>query len=180
MAFDFELSELALDRACKRAQNIVDDARDSLKEGSDHMHKSLIFATKWEIDRIFDVDMKENHVAKVISELFYSAELKVELEQRVDHYNMVLHVIKTSHYLTDEKINRTMKTFESLGTVIPKELYLAKYVRKNYQENQRQNALKDAIKTIFPTINNNLILDEIAANTLYPGFSSKQTKTYFS
>ncbi len=166
MAFDFELSELVLDRAYKKAQNIVDDTRASFKEGSDQMHKSLILTTKLEIDRIFNINIKENDAAKVISKLFYSSELAVELEKRIEYYNMVLHVITTAHYFTDEKINRTIKTFKSSGIDIPKELHLAKYVRENYQENQRQNALEDAIKTIFPTINNNLILDEITAKSL--------------
>jgi len=166
MTFDFELNELVLDRAYIKAQNTVDDTRASFKEGSDQIPKSLIFATKSEIDRIFDVDIKENDAAKLISKLFYSPELEVELEKRVEYYNMVLHVITTAHYFTDEKINRTMKTFKSLGIDTPRELHLAKYVRENYQENQRRNALKEAIKTIFPTINNNFILDEITAKAL--------------
>lgn len=166
MAFDFELSELALDITYKRAQNIVEDARASLKEDSDCIPKSLILATKWKIDSIFDVDIKEDHAGEVVSELFYSPELEVELEKRIEHYNMVMHVVKTAHYLTDEKINRTMKILEALNVDISKELYLAKYVRESYQENQRSKALQDAVKTIFPSINNNIILDEIVAKAL--------------
>ncbi|WP_373030939.1 hypothetical protein [Sulfurovum sp.] len=166
MAFDFELSELALDRAYKKTQNIVDDVRASLQEGSDSIPESLILVTKREIDRIFDVDIKEEHVCKIVSELFYSPELEVELEKRIEHYNIVLHVVKTAHYLTDEKIKRTMKILEALDTDIPKELYIANYVRENYQENQRRKALKDAVKTIFPSINNNIILNEIANKAL--------------
>ncbi|MEN8727915.1 MAG: hypothetical protein ABF276_08135 [Sulfurovum sp.] len=166
MAFDFELSELALDRAYKKTQNIVDDARASLQEGSDGIPKSLILVTKQKIDRIFNVDIKEDHASKVVSELFYSPELEVELEKRIEHYYIVLHVVKTAHYLTDEKINRTMKILQALDTDIPKELYIANYVRENYQVNQRRKSLKDAVKTIFPSINNNIILDEIANKAL--------------
>ena len=166
MGFDFERSELVLDRPYKMAQNIVDDIRASLKEESDCIPKSLILTIKRKIDSIFNVDIKENHAGEVVSKLFYNPDLEVELEKRIEHYNMVLNVVKTAHYLTDEKINRTVKILEALNADISKELYLAKYVRENYQENQREKALKDAVKTIFPSINNNTILDEIVAKAL--------------
>ena len=59
-----------------------------------------------------------------------------------------------------------MKILQALDTDIPKELYIANYVRENYQVNERRKSLKDAVKTIFPSINNNIILDEIANKAL--------------
>jgi hypothetical protein len=127
---------------------------------------SFILATKWEIDRIFDINIEDKYAAKVTDILFYLPDLEEELEKRVEYYNMVLHVIQTAHYLTDEKINRTRKIFEALKVNVPKELELAEYVRENYQINQHRKALKDAVKTIFPSINNDFILDEIATSAL--------------
>lgn len=199
MSFEFDLSELALDRACKNAQNIIEQLRASLKDGSGRTPESLklynryydglsitakqyaedkdiqdevehtvlmILATKWQIDRIFDIDIEEKHAAQVTDPLFYNNELEEELEKRVEYYNMVLNIIQTAHNLTDEKISHTKETLEALGIDIPKELELAEYVRSNYAKNQRRKALKNALKDIFPQINNKIILNEITSKAL--------------
>ncbi len=200
MSFDFELSKFALDRANKRAQSIIDEVRDSLKDGSGRMSKSLniynkyqkgepisakqyeedrdvreevdravslILATKWEIDRIFDVDIEDKDAVKVTDVLFYQPELEEQLEDRVKHYQMVLHAIKTAHTLTDAQLKTTAKTLDALGVDMPREMKIILHVRENYAKNQLKTALADAVETIFPSINNKIILDQITAKALH-------------
>ena len=199
MSFDFELTDLGLDRAFKRAQNIIDEVRDSLKDGSDRIPDSLkvynryydglpitakqyvenadvrdevehtvlmILATKWQIDRIFDIDIEDKDAAKVTDPLFYDNELEEELEKRVEHYQTTLHAIKTAYSITEAKLKATMMTLEALDAEIPKVLKIAIYVRENYAKNQLRKALADAIKTIFPPIKNKKTLDQIAAQVI--------------
>lgn len=199
MSFDFELRDLGLDRAFKRAQNIIDEVRDSLKDDSDRIPDSLkvynryydgipitakqyvenadvrdevehtvlmILATKWQIDRIFDIDIEDKDAAEVTNPLFYDNELEEELEKRVEHYQTTLHAIKTAYSITEAKLKATMMTLEALDAEIPKVLKIAIYVRENYAKNQLRKALADAVKTIFPSIKNKKILDQIAAQTM--------------
>lgn len=199
MSFDFELRDLGLDRAFKRAQNIIDEVRGSLKDDSDRIPDSLkvynryydgipitakqyvenadvrdevehtvlmILATKWQIDRIFDIDIEDKDAAEVTNPLFYDNELEEELEKRVEHYQTTLHAIKTAYSITEAKLKATMMTLEALDTEIPKVLKIAIYVRENYAKNQLRKALADAVKTIFPSIKNKKILDQIAAQTM--------------
>ena len=199
MSFDFELRDLGLDRAFKRAQNIIDEVRDSLKDDSDRIPDSLkvynryydgipitakqyvenadvrdevehtvlmILATKWQIDRIFDIDIEDKDAAEVTNPLFYDNELEEELEKRVEHYQTSLHAIKTAYSITEAKLKATMMTLKALDTEIPKVLKIAIYVRENYAKNQLRKALADAVKTIFPSIKNKKILDQIAAQTM--------------
>lgn len=199
MSFEFELTDVGLNRAFKRAQNIIDEVRDSLKDSSDGIPDSLqvynryydgvpitlkqyeenedikdevehtvlmILATKWQIDRIFDIDIDEKDAAKVANPLFYDNALEEELEKRVDHYQTTLHSIKTAHSISEEDLSSTMMTLEALDAEIPKVLKTAVYVRENYAENQLRKAVADAVKTIFPPIKNKKILDQIAAKVI--------------
>lgn len=199
MSFDFELTDLEIDRAFKRAQSIIDEVRGSLKDGSGRMPDSLkiynryydgipitakqyaenadvrdevehtvlmILATKWQIDRIFDIDVEDKDAAKVTNPLFYDNELEEELEKRVELYQTTLHVIRTAHSITEAKLKATMMTLEALDAEIPKVLKMAIYVRENYAKNQIRKALADAVKIIFPSIKNKKILDQIAVQAL--------------
>jgi hypothetical protein len=199
MSFEFELTDLGLDRAFRRAQNIIDEVRDSLKDGSGRIPDSLkvynryydgipitakqyvenadirdevehtvlmILATKWQIDRIFNIDIEDKDAAKVANPLFYDNELEEELEKRVEHYQTVLHAIRTAHSITEAKLKTTMMTLEALDAEIPKVLKTAIYVRENYAKNQLRKALADAVKTIFPSIENKKILNQIAAQAM--------------
>ena len=199
MSFNFELTDLGLDRAFKRAKNIIDEVRDSLKDASDRMPDSLkvynryydgmpitakqyvenadirdevehtvlmILATKWQIDRIFDIDIEDKDAAKVTNPLFYDNELEEELEKRVEHYQTTLHAIRTAYSITEAKLKATMMTLEALDAEIPKVLKTAIYVRENYAKNQLRKALTDAVKAIFPSIENKKILDQIAAQAM--------------
>lgn len=199
MSFDFELTDLELDRAFKRAQSIIDEVRDSRKDGSGRMPDSLkiynryydgipitarqyaenadirdevehtvlmILATKWQIDRIFNIDIEEKDAAQVTNPIFYDNELEEELDKKVEHYQTALHAIRTAHSITEAKLKATMMTLEALDAEIPKVLKMTIYVRENYAKNQLRKALADAIKTIFPSINNKKILDQIAAQAL--------------
>lgn len=199
MSFNFELTDLGLDRAFKRAKNIIDEVRDSLKDASDRMPDSLkvynryydgmpitakqyvenadirdevehtvlmILATKWQIDRIFDIDIEDKDAAKVTNPLFYDNELEEELEKRVEHYQTTLHAIRTAYSITEAKLKATMMTLEALDAEIPKVLKITIYVRENYAKNQLRKALTDAVKAIFPSIENKKILDQIAAQAM--------------
>ncbi len=199
MSFDFELTDAGLDKAFKRAQNIIDEVRDSLKDDLDRIPDSMnvynryydgvpvtlkqyaenadirdevehtalmILATKWQIDRIFDLDIEEKDAAKVIDPLFYDNVLEEELEKRVEHYQTTLHAIRTAYSITQAKLKSTVMTLETLDVEIPKVLKTVNYVREHYAKNQLRKALSDAVKTIFPSIKNRKILNQIAAKAM--------------
>ncbi len=199
MSLDFELTDAGLDKAFKRAQNIIDEVRDSLKDDLDRIPDSMnvynryydgvpvtlkqyaenadirdevehtalmILATKWQIDRIFDIDIEEKDAAKVTDPLFYDNALEEELEKRVEHYQTTLHAIRTAYSITQAKLKSTVMTLETLDVEIPKVLKTVNYVREHYAKNQLRKALSDAVKTIFPSIKNRKILNQIAAKAM--------------
>jgi len=199
MSFDFKVTDVELDKAFKRAQNIIEEVRESLKDDPDCIPDSLkvynryydgvpitvkqyvenadirdevehtalmILATKWQIDRIFDIDIEEKDAAKVTNPLFYDNALEEELEKRVEHYQTTLHAIRKAYSITEAKLKSTMMTLEALDAEIPKVLKTVIYVRENYAKNQLRNALSDAVKTIFPSIKNKKILNQIASQAM--------------
>ena len=199
MSFDFELTDAGLDKAFKRAQNIIDEVRDSRKDDPDHIPDSLkvynryydgvpvtfkqyienadirdevehtalmILATKWQIDRIFDIDIEEKDAAKATDPLFYDNVLEEELEKRIEHYQTTLHAIRVAYSVTEAKLKSTVLTLEALDAEIPKVLKTVIFVREHYAKNQLKKALTDAVKTIFPSIKNKKILDQIASKAM--------------
>lgn len=147
----------------KTAREYLKDA--DLRSEVDYI-ESIILNTKHTIDVIFKINAELKHIAKITSEIFYNPEYEAELIKRVEHYNMVLLIIKTAHNLTDASINTTIKTLDTTNAKIPIELSIAKYVRENYAKKQLRKAVSDAVKDIFPQITDKVILDQIAAKAL--------------
>lgn len=133
--------------------------RDEVKRLEAEIEHTVAF-----IKRVFDVELSMKEAA-TISHSFYQEGNPIE-EILIAHYNKVLHIIQKAHTLTDARIKAFEETLTTLGASVPSELQIAKYVRSKYKANQLRRAVTEAVTTIFPTINNKNILDQIAVQAL--------------
>ena len=145
------------------ARKYVDD--ESLRNEIEFFVDRII-TTKQEVDRIFNIDIDPKHAAKIVDVLFWHPQWDEDLSQREDRFNKIVKSIKVAHLLSDAKIKSTIETLELLDIESPSELETIQYVKKHYKKNQLKQAVIDATRGIFPQIDNNNILDQIATQAL--------------
>ncbi len=118
---------------------------------------------------IFGIEIEAKDAATIEYSEFqrYYEEGSNKLDMVKEFYPIAIKAIKMAHTFTDNKLENAVIVLKALDQEVPRELTFVMYFQKKYAKNQHKSAIKDLVKELIPQINNKIILEQIAINSLY-------------